>query len=299
MTSSQIALFVNPTAGRGRTARRLSRVIELLAQAGVDSEVHESNAVGHLEDLVHDAVRTGQRRIVVAGGDGSIHEAVNGIMRADGNAALGIIPTGTGNDFAKASEIPLEWEHATQLLATRIIADARSRTIDVGQMNGRFFANGAGIGFDARVTQAARSYRWPIGDFVYLFAIFRCMADGIATPDLLIRAGDYEFSGPVTLANISNGSWVGGMFHIAPMAANNDGKLELLIADPVSRRRLVGILPQLMRGRHMAEAEISHATVSRVTISAAAPILSHLDGEVQAETCEFEIDILPAALDLL
>ena len=299
MTSSQIELFVNPTAGRGRSGRRLPRVLQLFADAGVACQVNESTSVGHLEQLVHDAVDSGIDKIVVAGGDGSIYEAVNGIMRAAGNAALGIIPTGTGNDFAKASEIPLEWEHATQILASRIVADARSRTIDVGRMNGRFFANGAGIGFDAKVTRVARSYRWPIGDLVYLFAIFRCMAEGIATPHLAITADEHEWHGPVTLANVSNGPWVGGMFHIAPMARNNDGKLELLIADPVSRRRLVTILPRLIRGQHMDEAEIFHASVSRVVVLAAAPVPSHLDGEVQAPTTEFEIEILPAALDLL
>ncbi len=299
MTSSQVALFVNPTAGRGRSGRRLPRVIQLFAEAGIDSQVSKSTSVGHLEQLVYDAVASGMNRIVVAGGDGSIYEAVNGIMRADGHAALGVIPTGTGNDFAKASDIPLEWEHATQILASRIVADARSRTIDVGRMNGRYFANGAGIGFDAKVTKVARSYRWPIGDLVYLFAIFRCMADGIATPHLEIAADEHEWNGPVTLANISNGPWVGGMFHIAPMASNNDGKLELLIADPVSRRRLITILPQLIRGQHMDETEIFHASVSHVTVRAVAPLLSHLDGEVQAPASEFRIEILPAALDLL
>ena len=299
MTSSQIALFVNPTAGRGRSGRRLSRVVELFAEAGIDCQTHKSEAVGHLEDLVCDVVRAGQQRIVVAGGDGSIHEAVNGILRADRDAALGVIPTGTGNDFAKASEIPLEWEHATQLLASRIVADAHMRKIDVGRMNDRYFANGAGIGFDARVTAVARSYRWPIGDLVYLLAIFRCMADGIATPHLDIKADEHEWRGPVTLANVSNGPWVGGMFHIAPMATNNDGKLELLIADPVSRGRLITILPKLLRGQHMDEPEIFHASVSKVTVCAAAPVPSHLDGEVQSPASDFEIEILPAALDLL
>ena len=299
MTSSQILLFANPTAGRGRSAQRLPRIIELLVEAGVDCELQKSSATGHLEELVFTAVRSGAERIVVAGGDGSIHEAVNGIMRAEASAALGVIPTGTGNDFAKASDIPLDWEHATQLLATRLVANAHAREIDVGRMNDRFFANGAGIGFDAKVTEVARSYRWPIGDFVYLLAIFRCMAEGIATPDLAITADAEEWHGPVTLANVSNGPWVGGMFHIAPMASNNDGKLELLIADPVSRRRLFGILPKLMRGKHMGETEIFHASVERVTINAAAPVPSHLDGEVQDPATDFVIEILPAALNLL
>jgi diacylglycerol kinase (ATP) len=184
MTKRSVSLFINPTAGRGRSGRRLSRIRDVFIEHGVDFEQYASRAVGDLEDQVHETVCDGAENIVVAGGDGSIHEAVNGIMRADRHARLGVIPTGTGNDFAKACTIPLDWEHATRLLVDRLSADTILRRIDIGRMNDRFFANGAGIGFDAKVTQAARSYRWRIGDLVYLFAIFGCMLDGIATPDM-------------------------------------------------------------------------------------------------------------------
>ena len=299
MPSPPVSLFINPTAGRGRSAQRLQRITRLLADAGVTCHVHRSTAVGHLEELVLGAVNSGLTRVLVAGGDGSIYETVNGIMRANQTAALGVIPTGTGNDFAKASNIPLDWEHATRLLAQRITANSISHRIDIGRMNGRYFANGAGIGFDAKVTQVARSYSWPIGDFVYLLAIFRCLLEGVATPHLQIQADENAWSGPATLANVSNGPWIGGMFHIAPMAKNDDGKLELLIADPVSRRRLFALLPKLVRGRHMREPEIFHAGVARVSVLASAPVASHLDGEVQAMASRFEIEVLPAALDLL
>jgi len=299
MTSRPVSLFINPTAGRGRSGRRLSRIHEIFVESGVEFEPYASRAVGDLEQQVHEIVCGGAERIVVAGGDGSIHEAVNGIMRTDSNARLGVIPTGTGNDFAKACAIPLDWEHAAQLLVNRLSVNATSRCIDIGRMNDRYFANGAGIGFDAKVTQVARSYRWRVGDLVYLFAIFRCMLDGIATPDMTITSDELQWRGPVTLANISNGPWVGGMFHIAPMADNGDGLLELLIADPVSRLRITSLLPKLIRGRHMDEAEISHASVRRVRIDATAPVPSHLDGEVQALARHFDIDVLPAALDLL
>jgi len=299
MTTTPVSLFLNPTAGRGRAGRRLSRIKELFGQAGVSIDVHASRGVGDLEEQVYSEVVNGADRILVAGGDGSIHEAVNGIMRAPAKTRLGVIPTGTGNDFAKACAIPLAWEHATQLLAERLSSNAILRRIDIGRMNDRFFANGAGIGFDAKVTRVARSYRWPVGDLVYLLAIFRCMVDGIATPDLTIETDDLRWSGPITLANISNGPWIGGMFHIAPMADNSDGQLELLIADPVSRLRITSLLPKLIRGDHMGEPEITHVSVRRVRIQSSAAVPSHLDGEVQALATSFDIEILPAALDLL
>jgi diacylglycerol kinase (ATP) len=277
----------------------MPRLCEIFANAAIDVNRHVSTSVGNLEEQVRVAVDGGADRIVVAGGDGSIHEAVNGILRAEKPARLGVIPAGTGNDFAKACAIPLDWELATEQLAARLATNKAYRQIDVGRMNDRYFANGAGIGFDAKVTKVARSYRWPIGDFVYLFAILRCMIDGIATPRVTIVADELSWDAPLTLANISNGAWVGGMFHIAPMARNNDGRLELLIAGPVSRLRILSLLPSLMRGKHMDAQEILHASVRRVRIEASAPVPSHLDGEVGAVEQNFDIEVLPASLDLL
>jgi diacylglycerol kinase (ATP) len=299
MTDNTISLFLNPTAGRGRAGQRLQHIEALFRDAGIRLNVIESLSMGDLERKVTAHVNSGADRLVVAGGDGSIHEAVNGIMRADASASLGIIPTGTGNDFAKACGITLDWQEACRDLAQRVASNQTYRRIDVGRMNDRYFANGVGIGFEAKVTKVARSYHWPIGDLVYLLAILRCLFDGVSTPELNIEADQIKRRSPVTLTSICNGSWVGGMFHIAPMAANDDGKLELLIAEPVSRLRVLTLLPKLMRGQHMGEKEISHHSVSAVTITAAAPVESHLDGEVQALQERFEIDLCAAGLDLL
>jgi diacylglycerol kinase (ATP) len=299
MAADTIHLFLNPTAGRGRAGRRQSRIIELLGQSGVPLEYHASQSVGDLESLVMRHVDAGATHIVVAGGDGSVHEAVNGIMRAGNNAALGVIPTGTGNDFAKACDISLNWEHATELLADRIKAQRAPRKIDVGQFNDRFFGNGAGVGLDAKVTHIARSIRLGMGDLVYLLAIFRTMMDRIATPHLQITAGDYSWEGPVTLAAVSNGPWIGGMFHIAPMAVNADKLMNLLIVKPVTRRRILTLLPKLMNGTHMDEPEMIHRPVTALSIKAEQAIPSHLDGEVQPMQTDFEIRVLPSALDLL
>lgn len=299
MTADTIRLFLNPTAGRGRAGRRQARIVELLQSENVQVELHNSNAVGDLETQVRNHVNSGSDRIIVAGGDGSVHEAVNGIMRSEKDAALGVIPTGTGNDFAKSCDIPLNWEHAAKLLARRLDARQYATTIDIGKMNDRYFANGAGIGFDAKVTRIARSYRLPIGDLVYLLAIFRAMVDGIATPRLQISSEDYSWDGPATLTSISNGPWIGGMFHIAPMACNDDGHLELLIADPVTRRRIVSLLPKLMSGTHMGEQEIHHRRVTKLSIISSEPLASHLDGEVQALQQRFEFKMLAGALRLL
>jgi YegS/Rv2252/BmrU family lipid kinase len=299
MTTTTVDFFINPTAGRGRAGKRLPRIQELFKAQGIELVVHESSAAGDLETQVKRACAKGCPRVVVAGGDGSVHEAVNGIMAGAGDAVLSVIPSGTGNDFAKACGLPLDWQLAATELATRIAAGQPCRRVDLGLINERYFANGAGIGFDAKVTAIARSYRWPIGDLVYLLAIFRGMADGIATPEFEIVANGQTRRGPVTLANIANGPWIGGMFHIAPMASNDDGAFDLVVADPVTRLQVLGLLPKLMRGKHMGASIISHSAVTEVTIISAQPVPSHFDGEVQADQSRFDVRMLAGALRLL
>jgi diacylglycerol kinase (ATP) len=299
MASASVSLFINPTAGRGKTGRRLGRIESIFDCAGIEYRLYSSRDVGDLEQLVCDCLARDSGDIVVAGGDGSIHEAVNGIMGAKNPARLGVIPTGTGNDFAKACGLSLDWELTATELAARIANGTSGRSIDIARMNDRWFANGAGVGFDAKVTKVARAFRWPIGDLVYLVAIFRCMVDGIATPEITITSDTLQWRGPVTLANISNGPWVGGMFHIAPMAKNDDGRLELVIADPVSRLRILALLPKLIRGVHVSAPEITHAGVRRLTIESPEALPSHLDGEVQPPAKRFEIELMSRGLQII
>ena len=299
MTTEAIPLFLNPVAGRGRAARLAPGIVELLAANGVVTSIIESTNVGDLERKVQEFARNETAPIIVAGGDGSVHEAVNGILAANGSVPFGLIPIGTGNDFAKACGISLEWETATRLLAGRISDGAGPRRVDAARMNERFFANGAGIGFDAKVNRIARKYRWPIGDLVYLVAVMEGLWDGVITPSVVMRYDGEEYTGQVTLANVSVGPWVGGMFYIAPMAENDDGKLDLVFAAPVTRRRVLALLPKLIKGTHIDEPEIRCAPIETFELDADAPVPSHLDGEAQPLQTRFRINILKDALQVI
>ncbi|MFQ6005749.1 MAG: diacylglycerol/lipid kinase family protein [Woeseia sp.] len=299
MNTGPVPLFVNPVAGRGRAGRNIARVAGMLDSYTIDHRVVRSESAGDLENKVFEAASSGEERILVAGGDGSIHEVANGILRSGEIVELGVIPIGTGNDFAKACSVPLDWEEALKQLAGRMTSGAPARPIDAGRMNDRYFANGAGIGFDAKVTKIARSIGWRIGDLVYLVAVFKALIDGVMTPEVTMWYCDRTYEGPITLANVGNGAWVGGMFHIAPMAKNDDGWLDLVFAEAVSRPRIIALLPRLMIGSHIEQPEITHAAVSRCEITATAPVPSHLDGEVQPLQTHFEIEVLKGALRLL
>jgi len=299
MRKRPIPLFINPAAGRGRAKHHAESICRLLADSGVACEEIHSTAVSDIEYKVFAAASAGADRIIVAGGDGSIHEAVNGILRSASQTALGVIPLGTGNDFAKACSIPLHWEDATRLLADRIGSDMPWRYIDAGRMNDRYFANGAGIGFDAKINHIARSNRLPLGDLVYLIAVFQGVWDGVITPSVRMQYDSADYDGPVTLVEVCNGPSVGGMFQIAPMAKNDDEFLDLVFVEPVGRLRIFALLPKLVKGSHINAPEVTCARVNSVRLIADGPIPSHLDGEVQALQTEFQIEILKRSLAIL
>ncbi len=299
MSSEPVPLFINPVAGRGRAKREAASIRDLLGTCSVPVELIESTAAGDLEEIIFRASAAGADRVIVAGGDGSVHEAVNGLLRANNGTALGVIPLGTGNDFAKACSIPLDWKEAATLLANRLHDQAPIRYVDAGRMNNRFFANGAGIGFDAKINRIAHNLRLPIGDLVYLVAVFQGLWDGVITPKVKIVYDDCEYEGPVTLASVSNGPWVGGMFHMAPMAKIDDGRLDLIYVSPVNRLRILALLPKLIKGTHTTETEVTCSAIKSFKLVADEPVPSHLDGEVQPLQTDFQIELLENSLRLL
>lgn len=299
MTTAAIPLFINPTAGRGRAAAKAHTMAAIFDAHGVDVEIVASTCMGDLETRVAVCAANEIERIIIAGGDGSVYEAVNGLLSAGGATAFGLIPVGTGNDFAKAIGVSLDWEAATTALATRLASAQAPRRIDAGIMNDRYFANGVGIGFDAKINRLARKYRWPKGDLVYLVAVIEGLWDGVITPKVRMRFDGQRYEGSVTLANISNGPWVGGMFHIAPGAACDDGLFDLVYADPISRGRVLTLLPKVIRGSHTGETEIHTARIRELELHADEPLPCHLDGEAQPLQTEFSIRLLESALGIL
>ncbi|MEQ8205193.1 MAG: diacylglycerol kinase family lipid kinase [Woeseia sp.] len=294
-----VPLIFNPAAGRGRAVRQMASVHDELKRLGVRVTMESSTGPGHIEKRVQQLADAGHRSVIVAGGDGSVHEAVNGLLGSNSDTALGVIPLGTGNDFAKANAIPEHAQDAAELLADRLSGETPIRKVDVGRVNGRYFANGAGIGFDAKVSAIASTIRLPIGDLVYLLAVMRGLVSGVATPHMKITFDDRCIEGRFTLANFSNGQWVGGMFPIAPMAKINDGLLDLVYAEALSRRRILQLVPTLLKGEHMSEAEVHHAEITSCHVQASSPVPVHLDGENLPPQTDFEIDLLSGVLNLI
>lgn len=291
--ASEISLVVNPAAGRGRGSRLGPRIAEALSLPA--NQVFASAGPGEVRRQVKNAVLSGCSKIAVAGGDGTIFEAVNGLVDAARPAALGIIPVGTGNDFIKAAGIPLAWPDACQ-----VILAGRTREVDLGRCNDFYFANGVGIGLDAEIGQAALGISWFRGPLVYLAAAFRTLARGISAPEVSIAYDGGELVQRVTLVAVSNGSCFGGLFQIAPDASIRDGSLDLVIADHVTRGRALRLMPKVIRGEHLSDPAVRYLQTRRVHIQSAKPLPVQIDGElVEGGLDDLEIEVAPEKISLL
>ncbi len=288
-----LCLIVNPAAGRGRGCRLARRIAHALSVS--ESQVRESKGRGNVRELVETAIGSGHTRIVVAGGDGTIYEAVNGIIGCGAQSVLGIIPVGTGNDFIKAAGIPLAWRDACKL-----IRSGRENLVDVGRCNDLYFANGIGIGLDAEIGRTAQGISWFRGPGIYLAAAFRTLLGGISAPEIDIRFDDGEFVQKVTLVAVSNGSFYGGLFQIAPDASITDGILDLVIADQVNRRKAMRLIPKVMRGEHLNNPAVRYAQTRRVQISSRVPLPVQIDGElIEDGLSKLDIEVLPNRIRLI
>ena len=294
-------VILNPYSGRYTGRLRWPDAQAALEAAGFEYELAATERPGHARELARDAARAGCSPIVVAGGDGTVSEVVNGLADAavDGRTLgpIGILPVGTANDIVDTLRIPRDLG-----AAARVLAQGHTRLVDLGEVNGRLFVNNAAIGLEPFVTLIQQRYRRIQGPPRYLLAALRGIA---ARPRWNMRlewdAGAYD--GPITLVAIGNGPRSGGLFYMAPHADMFDGRLTFVYGFRSSRLQLLRLLPRTMRpgpGSYIEMDGISeiHSTWLRARIDPPAP--THADGEVFAhEIRELEYRVLPARLQVL
>jgi YegS/Rv2252/BmrU family lipid kinase len=300
---SKTTVILNPIAGRGAGARLSPQIAEYLRAHGLDFSLTMTTAPGHATVLARDAAMVRGGLVVVAGGDGTANEALNGLMQAGCKpeaTALAILPIGTGNDFAFGAGLPLNLREACQLVARR-----ESRLIDVGWMHAddegpRYFGNGAGMGFDAIANIESRKVKRLRGFPLYLVAVLRTLAFYYDAPQIKISIDGDVISQPSLMISIMNGHRVGGGFYVTPGARMDDGLLDLCIAGKVSRLRMVGFVPQFMRGSHTNDPNITMRQGREVTVVSELPWAAHVDGEIYGLGARrFELRLFPRRLRLV
>lgn len=275
--SARHFVIVNPAAGRGRARRAWERVVRpLLQHDGLSfTEVLEERP-GQAIPLAEQAAREGYDVIVAVGGDGTVHEVLNGILRPalDRRPAMAIIPGGTGNDFARAVGIPKDAGAAALLLR-----DGVRRRVDVGQVNDRYYATISGVGFDAEV--AAEVNRWPKwvgGTLVYAAGILKKLITYSPTPTQITIDGTTR-EVPMFLLAAANTPWYGGGMYMAPHARADDGLLGIVLARDLTKLETLAILPKVFSGEHLKHPKVSHQDAYEVRVDCKIPLAIHADGE--------------------
>jgi YegS/Rv2252/BmrU family lipid kinase len=296
-------VILNPWSGRGYGAKARSRVERGLRDTGVTFDLVETTGPGHATGLAREAAAAGIERVIVAGGDGAIHEAVNGLMQAppaaDGatGPALGVIPLGTGNDFAKLVGI---YQQPPEVAAARMMR-ATGELFDVGLCLGEYFDNMMGAGFDAETVRHANAIKWLRGVAVYLAAIYRTFAT-FKAPRLEIVSQEHRESGEMMMLAASIGVSGGGSFYLTPQADPRDGRLDICLIRKVGLMTFLRAVPRVMKGTHTDLDEVTLFRTTKVTIRSTdgRPLLLQLDGELrETGVPEVEITIVPARLRVL
>lgn len=291
-----VVVLFNPVAGGGRSRRLGARAVTLLADHGLLVETVTSRGPGHLADAAAAAAQQGRQRLIALGGDGTVSEVARGLLGVPGaTTALGIVPLGTGNDFVKSAGLPRHWRDACRGLA----AGCAPRRMDAGKVNGHWFINGAGFGFDAAIARATLRYKWLPGPLGYGAGLLDALQSGAGRPVCTLRWDGGVDRRPVTLVAACNGQYAGGLFRLAPGAALDDGLLDVIWADALSRLQLLRLAPRVIRGTHERRAVIHRARTARLEIRSEVPLPAQADGELLGtDLVHLSIELAPGALNL-
>jgi len=265
-------LILNPTAGRGRAGRHEHEAVQALQNAGVPFELLHTEAPEHATELAREAASQGAECIIAAGGDGTVHEVASGMWDTD--AVLGVMPLGSGNDFAQAHGIPGDLVGAAELICAGGVGHT-----DVGRFGERSFFNTIGIGFDAQVSLRSRSIQRLRGDLMYLAAVLGTFRH-YRSPRFTISAPGYDREDRFYMIMVAIGQREGGGFTLAPSAVVDDGLFDVCVVDDIPIRTAVRMIPRAMKGTHTTLDFITMLRVPRIRIETEPPILLHADGQI-------------------
>lgn len=294
-----IKIIHNPYSARWTSLKRKPEVIQAMEQAGLEFEITSTDGPGHAIDLAEQAVKDGFPTILAAGGDGTLGEVVNGIMRAaDQGLTLpnfGILPLGTANDLVYNLGLPVDVPAMVE-----IIAKGFTRNIDVCKVNDRYFLNNAGIGLEPYVTVQQQQLKRLKGIFRYLVATFIAIGHN-PTWEMEIEWEGGAYKGPISLVSIGNGARTGGFF-MAPHADPFDGQLTFTfgyISGRLGKFRALPMAFNHFEGNIAEHPKVFEHNTSWLKISTT-PSPSHTDGELfTLEAAHLEYHILPARLPIL
>lgn len=277
-------MILNPAADRGRAGAREEELRRALQAAGVEASVMCTERPGHATKLAWQAVREGANLVAAAGGDGTIHEVAQALVGTE--AALGILPMGSGNDYIRALGIPKDLPGAVAVLAR-----GRVRTVDVARVADEFALNSFGMGVEGQIAADYKRMRFLKGELGYLYATilevvrFRAFRAEV-------EADGWSFAGRLLSVSVMNGPFAGGGYRLAPQAQLDDGLLDVGLIGNYPRLVRFAVLPKTRDGSYLGLKRVHGKRAQRVVIRSDRPLPVHMDGELLPEPVrEIEVGV--------
>jgi len=284
--------IVNPAAGDGKKLSVITEIQAFCQDNGLDFEVVITKQPKQAVDLAKKAAEKFEV-VVAVGGDGTINEVASGLVDTD--AALGIIPTGSGNDFAAMLGLSKNPKKALKTLLGN-----QTRVVDIGLVNSqRYFINGLGVGFDGEVASRVRGFsKFSRGFVAYLLTVLRTLAT-YKFKRVKISIDGNSFTKKILLVATCNGTTYGGGFKVAPSAKIDDGLFTVCVIDKCGRFYALRNIPKIMRGAHLSLPIVHTYTGKNVIIESEDNLMAQVDGEILEQGNKFEVSILPEKIKII
>lgn len=298
-----VPIILNPVAGGGAGRRHVAEITRELGARGIEPQFLQTPGPGTALSLARAQALAGAKLLVVAGGDGTIHEVANGLLQAslEGSCTLGLIPVGTGNDFVKV--VP---GAGTRRAAYDTIAGGRRVLYDVGRArwldHQEYFVNGMGTGIDVEVVRQMHRMPQLPGPLKYLLALFKAL---FRFQPVTLRAhiDDQVIERRLMIIALGNGVCQGGGFYLAPDARPDDGLLDLCMVHELNWPGIARVLPRILKGTQRGDPAVDMRTARRIRLETldGSSLFFHLDGELRepAGLRALEIEVVPQALAVL
>jgi diacylglycerol kinase (ATP) len=281
-------LIANPSAAKGRAVKYFDEIFNFFRSNGIEHDIQQTEYPGHAVEIAHDAVKAGYDRIIAAGGDGTIYEVVNGIIKADGDPVVGIIPTGTCNDFIKSIHMSKD-----VLAACEAIKAGKTQKWDVAHVGDRYCINAAGIGFDVKVAQDIHASRFYGSFLIYMFSVVKNIF-GYKGMNLTVTLDGKTESRFLLMLTVANGVCYGGDFYISPESDPSDGLLNAIMIQNIPPLKRLGVLPKVLKGAHLTLPVVEQRLVREIKIRSSEPMVFQIEGElVEWPSEEITITVIP------
>ena len=280
-------VILNPAAGTADDRSPIDAARHALSDAGHRVEVRETTRQGDAERLAREAVESGTAIVVAAGGDGTLNEVVNGIASVDqalSTCALGLLPLGTGNDFARSIGI------RDRDVAVAALGAGATRAIDLISLDQRVFLNASAGGFTAETSAYVTSgLKQAVGPLAYLIGGARAVLE-YEPVGVRVEADGHMIETDLQLFAVCNGAYIGGGHLLAPTALPDDGAMEVCVVRAASTMDFLTLLPRLSSGDHVDDEDVAYFRTREVSMTFSRPIRINTDGEVfEASRCRYRM----------